>query len=63
MPRDPRAEKNTVTSDPERIELYDLAKDPGELADVSATKADLVEQMRGPVASLRSRFRANGWRW
>ncbi len=62
-PRDPRAEKDQVTDDPERVELYDVAHDPGETTDIAASDPERVESMKQSVTSLRSRFRAGGWRW
>ncbi|MFN2377331.1 MAG: sulfatase-like hydrolase/transferase [Candidatus Binatia bacterium] len=62
-PRDPGAPKGEVSTAPERVELYDLTTDPGETADLSADEPEVVEEMRRSVSMLRSRFRANGWRW
>ncbi|MFN2427886.1 MAG: hypothetical protein ABR587_15725 [Candidatus Binatia bacterium] len=62
-PRDPRAPKGTVTGDPEQLELYDLVADPGETTNLAESRRDLAEEMQQPLATLRSRFRARGWRW
>ncbi len=62
-PRDPRAPKGATSDEPERIELYDLAADPGETRDLASQRPELVEELQQPLAMLRARFRARGWRW
>ena len=62
-PTDPRAPKGTVSSEAERSEIFDLTDDPGETVNLAAARSDLVDQMLQPLAKLRARFRANGWRW
>ena len=63
MPSDPRAPKDAVSEDPERVQLFDLAADPGEAVDLAARRPDVAEPMQAAVMRLRSRFRSNGWRW
>ena len=61
--RDPRAPKGKVSTAPESLELYDLENDPGETTNLAETRRDLVEEMQQSLTTLRSRFRAHGWRW
>ncbi len=62
-PRDPRAPKGTTTNQPERLELYDIVADPGEMTDLSERYTRSLEDLQSPLAAMRSRFRAHGWRW
>ena len=61
--RDPRAAKGEGTDAPETIEVYDLASDPAESVNVAESRRDILDEMQPSLARLRSRFRANGWRW
>ncbi len=62
-PTDPRTPKGERSNEPERVELYDLANDPSENENIATSRNDVVEQMKPEIEKLRSRFRANGWRW
>jgi len=61
--RDPRTPKGQVSDAPETIELYDLVADPGETTDLARARPDLVEPLQQSLTTMRSRFRAHGWRW
>jgi len=62
-PTDPRTPKGERSSEPERVELYDLTADPSENENIATSRMDVVEQMKPEIEKLRARFRANGWRW
>lgn len=62
-PRDPTAPKGTRSDEPETVEVYDLEADPGERDNLAEARPDLAEGMVASITTLRSRFRAHGWRW
>jgi len=47
----------------ERLELYRLDEDPGELRDVAGAHPDRVAAMRARLMPIRQRLRAFGWGW
>lgn len=62
-PVDPKAPKGERSTLPERRELYDLVKDPGETRDLMTSKPSLAEDFEHRLAAFRARCRANGLRW
>jgi len=62
-PADPKAPKGERSTLPERRELYDLTKDPGETREMLAAEPSRADDFEHRLAAFRARCRANGLRW